>query len=134
MFGRGHRNHHHQCADRRHSGRRPGPGLAVYLDVLGFAYAWMSASATMSAGSSSRRGALTSTALVRVAKDATAIDTQIRLTTANTVGSHRALRSHGVDTDGQVIPYAVPMFAFGDPDGNVLRVVESTPSLPDPQR
>jgi hypothetical protein len=32
--------------------------------------------------------------------------------------------ARGVDADAEVVPYAVPMFVFRDPDGNALVLVE----------
>lgn len=70
-------------------------------------------------------GASTTVALVR-APDGTAIgtDTQIRFTTDDAEADHGALRARAVDVDAEIIPYPVPMFAFRDPDGNRLLVVE----------
>jgi len=71
-------------------------------------------------------GATTSIALVRAGNsDPTGIDTQVRLASENAAADHAALRASGVDVDAEVIPYPVPMFAFRDPDGNRLIIVES---------
>jgi catechol 2,3-dioxygenase-like lactoylglutathione lyase family enzyme len=54
------------------------------------------------------------------------VDTGIRLSTANAEADHAALRSAGVDVDGEVLklPGVPPMFSFRDPDGNTLYIVE----------
>ena len=70
-------------------------------------------------------GASTTIALVRSGPGIpTGIDTQIRLASSDAVAEHGALRARGVDVDADIIPYPVPMFAFRDPDGNRLIVVE----------
>ena len=55
----------------------------------------------------------------------TGVDTGIRLTSADAVADHAALRAAGVDVDPEVMRLegAPPMFAFRDPDGNALVVV-----------
>jgi catechol 2,3-dioxygenase-like lactoylglutathione lyase family enzyme len=70
-------------------------------------------------------GATTTLALVRAPEGAPiGIDTQVRFTTDDAAADHAALRAKGVDTDAEVMPYPVPMFAFRDPDGNRLLIVE----------
>ena len=70
-------------------------------------------------------GAATTIALVRAREgDPTGIDTQVRLATKDAKADHAALRAHGVDVDGEVMDYPVPMFVFRDADGNRLIVVE----------
>ena len=70
-------------------------------------------------------GAATTIALVRTRKgDPTGIDTQVRFTTEDAEADHADLRARGVDADAEVMRYPVPMFAFRDPDGNRLRIVE----------
>jgi catechol 2,3-dioxygenase-like lactoylglutathione lyase family enzyme len=70
-------------------------------------------------------GASTSIALVRASGDRPAgVDTGVRLTTADAEADHAALRAAGVDADGELLRYPVPMFAFRDPDGNRLILVE----------
>jgi catechol 2,3-dioxygenase-like lactoylglutathione lyase family enzyme len=100
--------------------------LAFFLDKLGFetridaafgeGQRWVEVGAP---------GSTTSLALVRSDDERPAgIDTGIRLTTGDAVADHATMRSRGVDVDPEVIPYPVPMFAFRDPDGNRLHVVE----------
>lgn len=58
-------------------------------------------------------------------------DTGIRLETGNADADHAALQAQGVDVDGEVMRLGggvPPMFAFRDPDGNQLYVVESMPA------
>ena len=70
-------------------------------------------------------GAATTIALVRSREgDPTGIDTQVRFTTKDAEADHADLRARGVDADAEVMRYPVPMFAFRDPDGNRLLVVE----------
>ena len=70
-------------------------------------------------------GAATTIALVRVGPgQATGIDTNVRLTTLDAQADHESLRARGVDADPEVLRFPVPMFAFRDQDGNVLRLVE----------
>ena len=70
-------------------------------------------------------GAATTIALVRVGPgQATGIDTNVRLTTVDAQADHESLRARGVDADPEVMAFPVPMFAFRDQDGNVLRIVE----------
>jgi catechol 2,3-dioxygenase-like lactoylglutathione lyase family enzyme len=56
----------------------------------------------------------------------TGVDTGIRLSTEDAEADHAALRSAGVDVDGEVqkLPGVPPMFSFRDPDGNTLYIVE----------
>jgi catechol 2,3-dioxygenase-like lactoylglutathione lyase family enzyme len=69
--------------------------------------------------------ASTSIALLRRGPDAPAgIETQIRLKSRDARADHASLLARGVDVDPEVIPFPVPMFAFRDPDGNSLIVVE----------
>jgi len=55
----------------------------------------------------------------------TGVETGIRFATRDAAADHADLRLHGVDTD-QVLRWegVPPMFAFRDPDGNGLEVVE----------
>ena len=70
-------------------------------------------------------GAATTIALVRVGPgQAAGIDTSVRLTTLDAQADHESLRARGVDADPEVLRFPVPMFAFRDQDGNVLRLVE----------
>jgi hypothetical protein len=55
------------------------------------------------------------------------IDTRIRLATGDAAAAHAGLVATGVDADAAIIPFPVPMFAFRDPDGNRLVVVEVRP-------
>jgi lactoylglutathione lyase len=71
-------------------------------------------------------GSATSIALVPARGELTAgIETGIRLTTADAAATHKALAERGVD-QGEILQWegAPPMFAFRDPDGNGLEMVE----------
>jgi catechol 2,3-dioxygenase-like lactoylglutathione lyase family enzyme len=71
------------------------------------------------------KGSPTSIALIKSSPDAPAgVDTRIRLTTDDAAAAHAGLLGNGVAADPDVMPYPVPMFAFRDPDGNRLVVVE----------
>lgn len=54
------------------------------------------------------------------------VETGIRLTSRDVDADHEALRSAGVDA-GDVLrwPGVPPMFAFRDPDGNGLEIIEA---------
>jgi catechol 2,3-dioxygenase-like lactoylglutathione lyase family enzyme len=53
------------------------------------------------------------------------VETGIRLTTGDAAALHRHLRSLGVSVDELLNwPGVPPMFAFRDPDGNGLEIVE----------
>ena len=70
-------------------------------------------------------GGEASLALMKATPDAPAgIDTRIRLATTDAAAAHAGLVANGVDADAAIIPFPVPMFAFRDPDGNRLVVVE----------
>ena len=70
-------------------------------------------------------GAATSIALVRASGGRPAgVDTGVRLTTGDAEADHASLRAAGVDADPELLRYPVPMFAFRDPDGNRLILVE----------
>ena len=70
-------------------------------------------------------GAATTIALAPPGANATAVDTGIRLTTADCEADHRALRELGVAVDDVMHWPGVPaMFSLRDPDGNTLYVVE----------
>jgi len=70
-------------------------------------------------------GAATTIALAPPGANATAVDTGIRLTTADCEADHRALRDQGVAVDEVMHWPGVPaMFSLRDPDGNTLYVVE----------
>jgi catechol 2,3-dioxygenase-like lactoylglutathione lyase family enzyme len=73
-------------------------------------------------------GAATSIALALPGEGfAAGADTGIRLTTTDADADHAELLSLGVDVDPEVMrvnEYVPPMFAFRDPDGNRLVVVE----------
>jgi catechol 2,3-dioxygenase-like lactoylglutathione lyase family enzyme len=60
-------------------------------------------------------------------KQPTGHDTGIRLVTADAAAKHADLLARGVDTDPEVLrwPGVPAMFAFRDPDGNTLEIVES---------
>jgi catechol 2,3-dioxygenase-like lactoylglutathione lyase family enzyme len=53
-------------------------------------------------------------------------DTGIRLATADAAAKHADLLARGVDADPEVLrwPGVPAMFAFRDPDGNTLEIVE----------
>lgn len=71
------------------------------------------------------RGGEASLALMKATPDAPAgVDTRIRLATGDAAAAHAGLVANGVDADAAIIPFPVPMFAFRDPDGNRLVVVE----------
>jgi catechol 2,3-dioxygenase-like lactoylglutathione lyase family enzyme len=57
------------------------------------------------------------------------VETGIRLTSRDVDADHKALRSAGVDA-GDVLrwPGVPPMFAFRDPDGNGLEIIEASGS------
>jgi catechol 2,3-dioxygenase-like lactoylglutathione lyase family enzyme len=69
------------------------------------------------------KGAPTTIALVRVPLENAGVDTGVRFTTEDAAADHDTLEAHGVDVD-PVIPSPVAMFAFRDPDGNRLILVE----------
>ena len=74
-------------------------------------------------------GAPTTIALVaRRPGGPTGVDTGIRLTTGDAAADHAALLARGVDTDPEImrVDFVPPMFAFRDPDGNQLYVVQQT--------
>jgi lactoylglutathione lyase len=73
-------------------------------------------------------GATTTIALVAAsANQPTGHDTGIRLATADADAEHADLLARGVDAD-EVLrwPGVPPMFAFRDPDGNTLEIVEGS--------
>jgi catechol 2,3-dioxygenase-like lactoylglutathione lyase family enzyme len=71
-------------------------------------------------------GATTTIALVTARKGIPAgVDTGIRFTTTDAEADHADLQANGVDADDVLRWPGVPaMFAFRDPDGNVLEIVE----------
>jgi lactoylglutathione lyase len=73
-------------------------------------------------------GAATTIALVSAHPGVPAgVETGIRFTTPDADALHASLRSSGVDADDVLRWPGVPaMFAFRDPDGNGLEIVEST--------
>jgi catechol 2,3-dioxygenase-like lactoylglutathione lyase family enzyme len=69
-------------------------------------------------------GAATSLALVPMPEED---DTRVSLTTTDAEADHAALTDAGVDAGDDLIRMGEgvpPMFAFSDPDGNTVRVVE----------
>jgi catechol 2,3-dioxygenase-like lactoylglutathione lyase family enzyme len=69
-------------------------------------------------------GAATTIALIRMAEGD---DTRVSLTTTDAEADHAALTEAGVDAGEELIRMGEgvpPMFAFTDPDGNTVRVVE----------
>ena len=53
------------------------------------------------------------------------VETGIRFTAAHADAVHAAMRASGVDADGVLRwPGVPPMFAFRDPDGNGMEIVE----------
>jgi lactoylglutathione lyase len=74
------------------------------------------------------RGAATTLALVAAsAGQPTGHDTGIRLCTADAQAEHARMLARGVDADEVLRWPGVPaMFAFRDPDGNTLEIVEGS--------
>ena len=73
-------------------------------------------------------GAPTSIALELATADRPAgVDTGVRLVTGDAAADHAELQSRGVDVDAEVLRWqgVPPMFAFRDPDGNRLVLIES---------
>jgi lactoylglutathione lyase len=71
-------------------------------------------------------GAATTIALVPARAEATTgVETGIRLSTADAASLHGELAARGVDV-GELLRWegVPPMFAFRDPDGNGLEIVE----------
>ena len=69
-------------------------------------------------------GAATTLALVhRPRSEPGGTDTGVRFTSDDVAADHAQLQALGVDVDGEIIPFPVPMFAFRDVDGNRLVVV-----------
>lgn len=67
----------------------------------------------------------TTIALVQAPRgEHTGVDTQIRLMTENAEATFTSLRAAGVKTDNEILRRPIPMFAFKDPDGNRLVIVE----------
>jgi len=69
-------------------------------------------------------GAATTIALIRMPEDD---DTRVSLTTTDAEADHAALTEAGVDAGADLIRMGEgvpPMFAFTDPDGKTVRVVE----------
>jgi catechol 2,3-dioxygenase-like lactoylglutathione lyase family enzyme len=56
----------------------------------------------------------------------TGIDTGIRLETDDAEADHETLKAAGANVDAEVLRYpgVPPMFAFRDPDGNTLYIVQ----------
>jgi lactoylglutathione lyase len=74
-------------------------------------------------------GAATTIALVaESANQPAGHDTGIRLAAADADAKHADLLARGVDVDPEVLrwPGVPPMFAFRDPDGNTLEIVEGS--------
>lgn len=72
-------------------------------------------------------GSATTIALVPArSQSAAGVDTEIRLTTSDAASLREDLRARGVEVD-ELLRWenAPPMFAFRDPDGNGLEIVES---------
>ena len=67
------------------------------------------------------------TSIALAAGGSTGVDTGIRLTTADAEATHAALQAAGADVDPEILRYpgVPPMFAFRDPDGNRLVLVEA---------
>jgi lactoylglutathione lyase len=71
-------------------------------------------------------GATTSIALVPAGDETPAgVETGVRLATGDAAAMHEYLRGHGI-TVGELLRWegAPPMFAFRDPDGNGLEIVQ----------
>ena len=102
--------------------------LHFYVDTLGFAkridvtlgtdLRWIEVAPHESDGAS--------LALIRATQEVPAgVETGIRLTTHDADAAHAAMKSGAVDVDDVLRwPDAPPMFAFRDPDGNGLEIVE----------
>jgi lactoylglutathione lyase len=56
------------------------------------------------------------------------VETGVRFTTEDADALHALLKAGGVDVDPEVLrwPGVPPMFAFRDPDGNSLEIVEGS--------
>jgi catechol 2,3-dioxygenase-like lactoylglutathione lyase family enzyme len=94
-------------------------GLAKRVDVtLGSDLRWIEVAPQGSDGAS--------IALLHATQEVPAgMETGIRLMTEDAGALHAAMRSSGVDVDDVLRwPDAPPMFAFRDPDGNGLEIVE----------
>jgi catechol 2,3-dioxygenase-like lactoylglutathione lyase family enzyme len=104
--------------------------LVFYLDTLGFEIRrdapfggerWIEVAPP---------GSATSIALIPERDGQSAgIDTGIRLATTDAEADHAALLNAGVDADADIIrmgDMVPPMFAFRDPDGNRLILVEQS--------
>ena len=72
-----------------------------------------------------REGATTLALVLAGDRLPSGVETGIRLTTGDAAALHRHLRSLGVSVDELLNwPGVPPMFAFRDPDGNGLEIVE----------
>ena len=73
-------------------------------------------------------GAVTTIALAPLPEGKNgAVDTAIRLATADAEAAHAELRARGVDVNADLlrVPGAPPMFSLRDPEGNTLYIVET---------
>jgi catechol 2,3-dioxygenase-like lactoylglutathione lyase family enzyme len=102
--------------------------VAFYVDTLGFekrldvpiggGARWIEVAPT---------DAATTIALVRAHDGLSAgVETGIRLTAPDADAINAAFRAHGIDADDVLRwPGTPPMFAFRDPDGNGLEIIEA---------
>lgn len=101
--------------------------LAFYTDILGFE---KTVDAPFGPGmrwiEMSPPGGGTTIALPPRGDAPVGIDTGIRLETDDADADHEALNAAGANVDADVLrlPGVPPMFAFRDPDGNTLYVVQ----------
>jgi lactoylglutathione lyase len=102
--------------------------VAFYVDTLGF-----EKRLDVSMGGGARwievapPDSATTIALIRAHDGLSAgVETGIRLTAPDADAIHAAFRTHGVDADDVLRwPGTPPMFAFRDPDGNGLEIIEA---------
>ena len=101
--------------------------IAFYTDVLGFE---KTVDAPFGPGQRwvevSPPGGGASIAIPPLGDAQPGIDTGIRFETGDAEADHGALQAAGADVDAEILRYpgVPPMFAFRDPDGNRLYVVE----------
>jgi catechol 2,3-dioxygenase-like lactoylglutathione lyase family enzyme len=107
-----------------------GRAVAFYIDTLGFE---MRRDAPFDGGrwiEVAPPGASTSIALIPAREgEPLGIDTGIRLASRNAESDHAGLLEAGVDADADILrigDFVPPMFAFRDPDGNRLVILEQS--------
>ena len=104
--------------------------LAFYTDVLG-----LEKRMDVPMGDADRwievapKGQQTSIAIARPPEGTpVGVETGVSFATTDADGDHAVLKAAGVDVDDAVMRWGgpvPPMFAFRDPDGNTLRIVET---------